>query len=84
MKSSDMPVLKYRRKDLAKDDILDAFAAVLTARMGSIYGFTCVPYKPETDVKGLKIQMVYCECTEIRSHVSTNQMLKRIRVKKLV
>ncbi|MCC4769548.1 DUF429 domain-containing protein [Methanosarcina sp. DH2] len=75
-------LLKYRRKDLAKDDILDAFAAALTAKMGSIYGFTCVPYKPETDIKGLKIQMVYCECTEIRSRVSTKSNVKTNKSKK--
>lgn len=77
-------LLKYRRKDLAKDDILDAFAAALTAKMGSIYGFTCVPYKPETDIKGLKIQMVYCECTEIRSRVSTKSNVKTNKSKKSV
>ncbi|WP_440945129.1 DUF429 domain-containing protein [Methanosarcina sp. T3] len=59
---------KYRRKDLAKDDILDSLAAALTAKMGSIYGFTYVPSKPETDGKRLKIQMVYCECEGVRSH----------------
>ena len=58
---------KYRRKDLAKDDILDALAAALTAKMGSMYGFTYVPHEPETDSKGLKIQMVYCECKEVKS-----------------
>lgn len=61
----------YRRKDLAKDDILDALAAALTAKMGSIYGFTYVPDEPETDSKGLKIQMVYCECKEFIVHKNT-------------
>jgi predicted RNase H-like nuclease len=50
---------KYRRKDLAKDDILDALAAALTAKLGSEYGFVYVPDDPEADCKGLKIQMVY-------------------------
>ncbi len=59
---------KYRRKDLAKDDILDALAAVLTAKMGGMYGFKYVPNEPETDGKGLKIQMVYYECKEFKVH----------------
>jgi predicted RNase H-like nuclease len=50
---------KYRRKDLAKDDILDALAAALTAVQGSKYGFVYVPYEPEIDSIGLKIQMIY-------------------------
>ncbi|AKB18374.1 MULTISPECIES: DUF429 domain-containing protein [unclassified Methanosarcina] len=58
---------KYRRKDLAKDDILDALAAALTAKMGNIYGFVYVPHEPETDSKGLKIQMIYCEFKEVRN-----------------
>ncbi len=55
-------LLKYRRKDLAKDDVLDALAAALTAKIGSRYGFVYVPEEPETDSRGLKIQMIYCEC----------------------
>jgi predicted RNase H-like nuclease len=51
---------KYRRKEVAKDDILDALAAAVTAKMGSKYGFKHVPFEPEIDSKGLKIQMVYC------------------------
>ena len=51
---------KYRRKEVAKDDILDALAAAITAKMGCEDGFEYVPCEPETDSKGLKIQMVYC------------------------
>jgi predicted RNase H-like nuclease len=50
---------KYRRKEVAKDDILDALAAAITAKMGYKYGFEYVPCEPEIDSKGLKIQMVY-------------------------
>lgn len=50
---------KYQRKDLAKDDILDALAAALTAKKGSNYGFVYVPDEPETDSRGLKIQIIY-------------------------
>ena len=50
---------RYRRKEVAKDDILDALAAAVTAKMGYKCGFEYVPCKPEIDSKGLKIQMVY-------------------------
>lgn len=55
---------KYRRKELAKDDILDALGAALTAMKGSTYGFVYVPEEAETDGMGLKIQMVYCHFYE--------------------
>lgn len=51
---------KYRRKEVAKDDILDALAAAITAKIGCEDGFEYVPNEPETDSEGLKIQMVYC------------------------
>ena len=50
---------RYRRKDLAKDDILDALAAAITAKEGCMYGFEYVPFEPEIDSQGLKIQLVY-------------------------
>ncbi|AAM05357.1 TPA: DUF429 domain-containing protein [Methanosarcina acetivorans] len=65
---------KYRRKDLSKDDILDALAAALTAQMGGICGFTYVPNEPEIDSKGLKIQMVYCECEKVRSREKQSEL----------
>jgi len=52
--------LEYRRKEVAKDDVLDALAAAITAKMGCRYGFEYVSCEPETENKGLKIQMVYC------------------------
>ncbi len=64
---------KYRRKDLEKDDILDALAAAFIAKLGSEYGFVYVPNEPETDIKGLKIQMVYCECEEVRNRKMQNE-----------
>ncbi|AKB24868.1 hypothetical protein MSMTP_1399 [Methanosarcina sp. MTP4] len=51
---------RYRRKDLAKDDILDALVAAFTAKIGHRYGFEYVPPEPDTDAEGLKIQLVYC------------------------
>jgi predicted RNase H-like nuclease len=56
----DAALSKYRRKEVSKDDILDALAAAITAKLGSKDGFEYVPGKPETDIKGLKIQTVYC------------------------
>lgn len=53
-------ISKYRRKEVSKDDILDALAAAITAKIGCEDGFEYVPCNPETDGKGLKIQMVYC------------------------
>jgi predicted RNase H-like nuclease len=50
---------KYRRKEVAKDEILDALAAAITAQMGHRYGFEYIPCEPEIDSEGLKIQMVY-------------------------
>lgn len=51
--------LKYRRKELAKDDIMDSLAAVLTAKQGRKYGFIYLPEEPEIDSRGLKIQMIH-------------------------
>ncbi|MCQ1535695.1 DUF429 domain-containing protein [Methanosarcina sp. KYL-1] len=58
---TDVALSRYRRKDLAKDDILDALAAALTAKMGALYGFEYVPEEPDTDAEGLRIQVVYCD-----------------------
>jgi predicted RNase H-like nuclease len=52
-------LLRYNRKELAKDDLLDAFVCAITAKMGHFYGFERVPCKPETDNEGIKIQMLY-------------------------
>jgi predicted RNase H-like nuclease len=73
---------KYRRKDLAKDDILDALAAAFTAKIGSEHGFVYVPQEPETDGKGLKIQMLYCECEEVRNHESDESNFETSQSKK--
>lgn len=53
-------LLKYKRQELAKDDILDAFIGAVTAKYGYRFGFEYAPCKPEMDKKGLKIQLVYC------------------------
>lgn len=51
---------RFRRKEVSKDDILDALAAAITAKIGCKDGFEYVPCNTETDSRGLKIQMVYC------------------------
>lgn len=51
---------EYRRKEVSKDDILDALAAAVTAKAGSENGFEHVPFEPEIDGEGLKIQIIYC------------------------
>ena len=52
-------LFKYKRQELAKDDILDALVAAITAKYGYISGFEYTPFEPETDSKGLKIQLLY-------------------------
>jgi predicted RNase H-like nuclease len=59
-KIADSALSKYRRKEVAKDDILDALVAAVTAKMGQRYGFQYVPGEPEKDSEGLNIQMVFC------------------------
>lgn len=51
---------EYRRSKVSKDDVLDALAAAVTAKLGQRYGFEYVPCEPEKDSEGLNIQMVYC------------------------
>lgn len=59
-KIADSALSKYRRKEIAKDDILDALVAVVTAKIGQEYGFHYIPCEPEKDSEGLNIQMVFC------------------------
>ena len=49
----------YRRKDVARDDILDALAAAVTGLIGK-QNLTSVPQEPEFDERGLRMEMVYC------------------------
>jgi predicted RNase H-like nuclease len=59
-KIADSALSRYSRKEVSKDDILDALAAAITAKMGQRYGFQYVPDEPEKDSEGLNIQMVFC------------------------
>ena len=49
----------YRRKDVARDDILDALAAAVTGLMGGD-NLVSIPQEPEFDERGLRMEMVYC------------------------
>jgi predicted RNase H-like nuclease len=48
----------YRRRDVAKDDILDALVAAITAFTGP-GALSCLPNPPEFDDRGLPMQMIY-------------------------
>ena len=52
----------YRRKDVARDDILDALAGAVTGLMGG-HNLASIPQKPEFDERGLQMEMVYCAYT---------------------
>jgi predicted RNase H-like nuclease len=49
---------RYRRKDLARDDILDAMVLAITARVAS-QSIVTIPKHPEKDPKGLSMEIVY-------------------------
>ncbi len=48
----------YSRKVVSKDDVLDALAAAITAKLGFNRFFT-IPEKPPIDSSGLPMEMVY-------------------------
>lgn len=52
----------YLRKDLAKDDILDAMVLAVSASVGS-GGIATIPKDPEKDPQGLSMEIVYGEKT---------------------
>jgi predicted RNase H-like nuclease len=48
----------YRRADVARDDLIDAVVAMLTAE-GDPSQFKTLPASPETDSRGLRMEIVY-------------------------
>ena len=56
---------RYLRKKVARDDILDALVAAVTAKLAYQDGFQIktLPDCPPTDCKGLPVEMVYVEAT---------------------
>jgi predicted RNase H-like nuclease len=49
---------EYRRREVVKDDVLDALVAAVTASKEK-QGLSTIPEKPEADSKGLSMEMVY-------------------------
>ena len=58
----DHALSTYRRKDVARDDILDALSAAVTGLMGR-ENLVSIPQEPEFDERGLRMEMVYCPHT---------------------
>ena len=56
----------YRRKDVARDDILDALSAAVTGLIG-VQNLVSIPQEPEFDERGLRMEMVYCPHTVAKS-----------------
>jgi predicted RNase H-like nuclease len=50
---------KFKRKDAARDDIVDALAVAVTAWLGQNRGLSTLPAEPEIDAHGLPMEMVY-------------------------
>jgi predicted RNase H-like nuclease len=48
----------YRRKDVKRDDILDALSAAVTAAVG-VHRLVSIPEESEFDSQGLRMEMVY-------------------------
>lgn len=54
----DCALSTRKRKEVARDDILDALSAALTAIVG-MEGLASIPESPELDARGLAMEMVY-------------------------
>ena len=54
----DHALVTYRRKELAKDDILDAIVASVTAHFGG-KRLISIPDTPEYDSTGLRMEILY-------------------------
>ncbi len=54
----DLALSKWRRREVARDDILDAMAAGVTA-LGYPDELATIPETPEIDSRGLRMEMVY-------------------------
>jgi predicted RNase H-like nuclease len=54
----DHALSSYLRKEVAKDDILDALCGAITAMLGW-HNLSSIPRDPEEDLQGLPMEMVY-------------------------
>lgn len=61
----------YKRKDVARDDILDALSAAVTGLMGK-QNLVSIPQEPEFDERGLRMEMVYCPHSALKSLWNNN------------
>ena len=52
---------KYMDKTVARDDILDALVAALTAKIGYPKKYRTLPANPQKDSQGLNMEMVYVD-----------------------
>jgi len=59
---------KYKRKYLARDDILDAISLAVTAKEGVWY-LISIPHDPQFDPKGIQMEIVYRKWRNISYHV---------------
>ena len=55
----DDVMARYFRKDVGRDDVLDALAAAVTARLGYPDKLATLPENPPTDARGLPMEMVF-------------------------
>ena len=51
----------FNRQEVAPDDVLDALALAATAFLGQNRGPATIPAEPDTDTRGLPMEMVYAE-----------------------
>lgn len=56
----------YKRNEVAKDDILDALSAAVTATV-EVQGLVSIPGTPVVDSRGLRMEMVYADHTECKT-----------------
>jgi len=54
----------YKRKEVTRDDILDALSAAVTAKMGE-GKLVSIPRISECDARGLRMEMVYCSYVDM-------------------
>jgi len=59
---------KYKRKYLARDDVLDAISVAVTAKEGVWY-LISIPHDPQFDLKGIQMEIVYRKWRNISYHV---------------
>jgi predicted RNase H-like nuclease len=67
-------VSTYKRKEVARDDILDALSAAVTATVG-VEGLVSIPETPQFDERGLRMEMVYASRQCVRETLEGVQLL---------